>query len=117
MAKRLAELVAAKIALDFPEEPGKKKLSQQKIARKIGTVQPVLSDILAAKGSVGVTALLVLREWLQKPIDEMLGLPPLPSQLKADLRRALEDIEAQKAAKKLGGGGLPPEPDTAPDKP
>jgi hypothetical protein len=96
MAKRLAELVATKIAADYPDQAGKKKVSQARIAKDIGTVQPVLSEILAAKGGVGVGALLVLRAWLKMPLDEMLGLPPLPSQLSQAVVEAMDTIERRR---------------------
>lgn len=90
----MAKLVKAKLDVDYPEGPdGKRSLSQKRIANAIGIVQPVLSDILAANGSVGVAALIRLRSWLKMPIDDLLDLAPLQ-----DMTETLQSIDRRLAA-------------------
>lgn len=78
-AVRIRDLLAAKLDADFGSKgaDGRRKRGQRQICEIIGISQPVLADIEAATGSLGVHALIALRQYLRKPIDDLLELPPL----------------------------------------
>lgn len=78
---RIRDLLAAKLDRDFgpKDEHGRRKRGQRQICAKIGITQPVLADIENASGSLGVHALIALRDYLETPIDDLLDLEPLPA--------------------------------------
>lgn len=80
MLDRVARLVreAVETKIPKPKRPrgGATKSPQTTIARHIKIAQPVYSDVINAKGKLGVVTLLRLREFLEMPIDDILGLRP-----------------------------------------
>ena len=69
------------------------KASQEDVAEQLGISQPALSNILQAKGALGVNALIAIRNYTGNSIDELLGLPPLARPQSGDeVRAMLEQI-------------------------
>lgn len=80
MAVRIRDLLKARLDADFGEKKadGSRRVGQRQICELIGLSQPVLQDIESGSGSLGVHALIALRNYLETPIDALLDLPALP---------------------------------------
>lgn len=105
MAKHVAKLVNEHISEHFPG------VAETAVAREAGIVQPVLSEVRRVKGSLGMATLIKLRNWLQIPLDDLLGLPPLSSQAST-----LESIDRRLAAIQAAATPSTPVP-RAPEQP
>lgn len=79
-AIHIRDLVAEELTRRYgpKDDRGARPVGQRKICDDLKLSQPVLADIEGATGSVGVHALIALRNFLQVPIDELLMLDPLP---------------------------------------
>lgn len=77
---RIRDLLKARLDAEFGEKnvDGSRKVGQRQICERIGLSQPVLQDIENGSGSLGVHALIALRNYLETPIDVLLDLPALP---------------------------------------
>lgn len=105
------ESVAQHIELWITEH-GHQRLSGRKLAPMLGISQPTLTQLLNKKGALGIGVLMALRTALRKPIDELLGLPPLAAKepalvsiedarviLRAELESILRSEQAAKPAR------------------
>jgi transcriptional regulator with XRE-family HTH domain len=115
---RIRDLLTARLDEDFgPRVDGARRVGQRQICERIGISQPVLHDIEAATGSLGVHALIALRNYLRKPIDELLGLEPLdaPADKLAEMQRTLDRFgETLRAMNHLSPDPPPKGPPDAP---
>lgn len=80
-----------------------KRWTHRKAAEELGIDIATLSKIRQLKGGIGVHLLLRLRDALQKPIDEILGLapvgPPLP--VRELVRATLDELAREGRASEL----------------
>jgi transcriptional regulator with XRE-family HTH domain len=72
MRKRVAELLEGLIEKQPPA-----RRSHRELEKTFGIDKSTISKIRRKEGAIGAHALIRLRELLQMPIDEILGLPPL----------------------------------------
>lgn len=73
---RVAGVLRREINARFARDDGTLP-TQREIADELNVQQPVLNELLNARGSLGIIVLLRLRESLQMTIDELLDLEPL----------------------------------------
>lgn len=79
--------------------------SQNAFANWLGVSQPQLSVVMSGERSVGINVLLRLRQRLNVPLDDLLGLPPLAGAVAPNVIRSavLEALEMR-----YGKDGAPP---------
>lgn len=77
-AEWIRDQLQKKLTEDFGprDENGRRSTGQRAIIAKIGIKQPVLNDLEAADGGLGVHALIALRNYLGLSLEELLHLEP-----------------------------------------
>jgi hypothetical protein len=81
-AIKIRDLVVAELDSRYgpKNDKGARPVGQRQICDDLDVSQPVLQDIENGTGSLGVHALVAVRNFLRKyTIDDLLGLDPLPA--------------------------------------
>jgi transcriptional regulator with XRE-family HTH domain len=99
MERRIAAIVEDEIRAKYR---GK---SERHIAEAMGLSQPVLNQIRNGEGGIGVHALLALRAYTKRSIDDLLGLDEAPAPVLDRNHKAMEEALLG-ALQKFHGGGV-----------